>query len=249
MIQVTDRTTTTKPDTSSTERWLTLARGAGFAIFAWMVLLTILAGDFIPPVVVLGLIAGVFAVFLKGERRKTGLGFAVFSVLLILGDARGVIDELSNLDSTPAFILTLLAVLGAGLGIVSGTGAFFGWSAAPVRNLAWGAAALMVILGATSAVVGARADSAEPLASDTPVTIERLEYAPATVTVDRGDGIWVDNSDGIRHTFTVEALDLDLEIPALKARRIDVDGPAGSYEVVCTVPGHENMTATLVIGS
>lgn len=247
MINVTDPPTTTV--TTNTERWLTLARGAAITIFAWMVLLTILARNIIPPVLVLGLIAGVFTLFLKGRRRRTGLGFAIFSVLLLLGDARGVLDELSNLDSTPAFTLTLLVVIGAGLGIVSGLGAFFGWSATPVRNLVWGAATLMVVLGATSAVIGARADSAELTVADTPVTIERLVYEPETVTVDRGDGIWVDNRDGIRHTFTVEGLDLDLEIPALKARRIDVEGPAGTYQVICTVPGHENMMATLVIGS
>ena len=61
-------------------------------------------------------------------------------------------------------------------------------------------------------------------------------------------GVWVDNRDGIHHTFTIEGLDVDLEIPALKAKRVDFEAPAGTYDVICTVPGHESMTATLSVG-
>jgi len=61
-------------------------------------------------------------------------------------------------------------------------------------------------------------------------------------------GVWVENKDGIRHTLTIEELGVDLDIPALKARRVDfAAAAAGTYTYTCTVPGHENMTGTLVV--
>lgn len=53
--------------------------------------------------------------------------------------------------------------------------------------------------------------------------------------------------NGLHHTFTVEALGVNLEIPALKSRRIAFDAPPVTYEFVCTVPGHESMTGTLIV--
>ena len=52
---------------------------------------------------------------------------------------------------------------------------------------------------------------------------------------------------GIRHTFTIEELGVDLEVPAHKAGRIDIDAAPGIYQFVCSVPGHEAMTGTLII--
>jgi uncharacterized cupredoxin-like copper-binding protein len=66
--------------------------------------------------------------------------------------------------------------------------------------------------------------------------------------IDTGDsGLWIDNKDGIRHTFAIPELEIDVEIPALKANRVDIDAPPGSYLIICTVPGHESMTGTLTI--
>ena len=71
--------------------------------------------------------------------------------------------------------------------------------------------------------------------------------ALGAVLPSRPAGVWIDNKDGIRHTFTIEELDVDLEIPALKAKRVEFDAVAGTYTYICTVPGHENMTGTLVV--
>ena len=87
------------------------------------------------------------------------------------------------------------------------------------------------------------------LATDTPVVALGVQWDSDIITLEAGSsGIWVDNQDGIRHTFTVPELDIDLEIPAFTAQRIDIEGAVpGEYQVICTVPGHELMTATLVV--
>lgn len=230
-----------------TEGWIRLARAGAIAMAVWMVLLTIMARSAIPPVIVIGLIAAVFASVLRGGRRKTALGGAVFALMALFGNLPGVIDELSNPESTPAFILTTLVTVGGILMTVGGIGVFFGWDGAPVRMLGIGAAGLTVTLAAFSFVAGALTESADQASADVPVTLEQIAFQPSTVSVAETGTLWIDNRDGIRHTFTVEALGLDLEVPALKARQLAVTGAPGTYDVICAVPGHESMTATLVI--
>ena len=83
---------------------------------------------------------------------------------------------------------------------------------------------------------------------DVTVVAEKLAFAPMDLAMDVADsGVWVDNRDGIRHTFTIPELGVDLEIPALKAKRVDIDATPGTYQIICTVPGHETMTGTLTV--
>ena len=106
----------------------------------------------------------------------------------------------------------------------------------------------MVVGAVASIVVSVNAETAVALDTDIQVVAEKVEFGPDQVRVDSGvAGVWVDNKDGIRHTFTIDELGVDLEIPALKARRIDFAAAPGTYEFVCTVPGHEGMTGTLVV--
>jgi plastocyanin len=40
---------------------------------------------------------------------------------------------------------------------------------------------------------------------------------------------------------------VEVEVPTSTSRRVEFAAPAGTYEITCTVLGHENMTGTLVI--
>jgi plastocyanin len=70
---------------------------------------------------------------------------------------------------------------------------------------------------------------------------------PARIAAATGDTLFVDNRDLFRHTFTVEGTDLDVELPATQGVRIPLELAPGSYEVVCAVPGHEFMQASLEV--
>ena len=241
---MTDATTTP----TATETWLRFARGAAIVMVVWAVLVHVTARVLIPPVLVIGLVYLVFVPFLKGQRRWVGLGLAVFSVLALAGNIPGVVDELSNPESAPAFVLTLLSVIGAILAIVSGFAAFFGWSPQPMRALALGGAAVFVVGAVVSVALFAATESDAALDSDVQVLAEKVLWDPEDIVMTAGaTGVWVDNKDGIRHTFTVEELGIDLEIPALKAKRVGIDAAPGTYEIICKVPGHENMVGTLVV--
>lgn len=245
---MTDTTTRSSTTTTATAAWLRFARSVAIVMVVWAVLLQVIARAVIPPVLIIGLVFLAFVPFLRGQRRWVGLGLAVFALLAVAGNLPGLVDELSNPESAPAFVLTLLSTLGAVLAIVSGTAAFFGWSQQPARAIAVAAVGVFVVGTIASIALFATTDSDVALDSDVAVLAEKVVWEPEDVVLTTGSsGVWVENNDGIRHTFTVEELGLDLEVPALKAKRVDIDAAPGTYEIVCTVPGHESMTATLTV--
>ena len=240
--------TATQPMLSATASWLRFARNVAIVMVVWAVLVHLTARILIPPVLIIGLVFLAFVPFLRGERRWVAIGFAAFALLAVVGNIPGLVDELSNPESAPAFVLTLLSFLGAVLAVVSGTAAFFAWSPEPARMIAIGATGVFVVGAVISVAMFATTDSDAALASDVEVVAEKVLWEPEAVVMTAGaSGVWVDNKDGIRHTFTIEELGIDLEIPALKAKRVDIAGAPGTYEITCEVPGHENMTGTLTI--
>jgi plastocyanin len=245
-------TVSTAPATdgaTTTTTWLRLARGAAVALVLWSIALQTLAGTVIPPVAVIGAAYLVFAVFSRGLRRRLGLAIAVFSVLAVAGNLPAIVDELRHPESAPAFILTLLAVTAAAVALVAGLGAFRQWSTGNVRRLAVGSASVFVLGAGVSTIAAANTSSDGVLAFDVVVTAEGLAWHPLDVRLDSASsGVWVDNRDGVRHTFTVPQLGIDFEIPALKSRRLDLETAApGTYPLICAVPGHESMVGTLIV--
>lgn len=240
--------TSTKATKTSTSEWMRLARGGAIVMVIWSIALHIMAGTLIPPVAVIGLVFLAFVPFLKGERRKLGLALSIFTAGALLGNVDGIVDELQNPESAPAFILTLLSTAGALLAFSGGLGAFFGWRVRPIRILAAGAAGVFLVgtVGSLAIAAGTGSDAALP--ADVQVTARSLMWAPEDIAIDTAaTGLWIENRDGIRHTFTIPELGIDVEVPAFKARRVSIEAGPGSYRVICTVPGHETMTGTLVV--
>ncbi len=248
MTETVARVETRDPDTSTPRRWLRLERIAALAVTVWAVALQATAGAFIPPVAVYGLVFAGLAIFLRTERRKLALAVAILATLALVGNLPGTIDELSHPESVPAFVLTLFVSLAAIVTAVSGLAAFRGWSDDAVRGtvITWtGLLTAGVIVALTSA---AGVVSAEPAPGDVQVVAQGVAFDTARLVVDEGStGFWVDNRDGIRHTFTIEGQGQQIDVPALSSQRADLDLAAGEYTVLCVVPGHENMRIDLTV--
>ena len=243
-------TTTTAPTKASTTEWMRLAKGGSIVMLIWSIALQVTAGTLIPPVAVIGLVFLAFLPLLKGERRRLGLALSIFTAVALLGNLDGIIDELQNPESAPAFILTLLSTVGALLAFAGGLGAFFRLPAQPVRTLAIGAVGVFLVGTVGSLVIAAGTGSDVALATDVQVTAQQVMWAPEDIRIDTSaSGLWIENRDGIRHTLTIPELGIDLEVPALKARRVDIDAEPGTYQIICTVPGHETMTGILTVNS
>lgn len=76
-----------------------------------------------------------------------------------------------------------------------------------------------------------------------------VEFVPANLRADSGEvAVFVDNDDSFRHTFSIDALAVDLEVPGGKATRVELIAEPGTYEFYCAVPGHEDMRGELVVG-
>jgi plastocyanin len=76
------------------------------------------------------------------------------------------------------------------------------------------------------------------------VTIENMQFAPATINVKRGDRIVWKNKDVVPHTATV-AGSFDSRTIAPGARFSHVVRKPGRHEVICSF--HPGMKATLVV--
>jgi plastocyanin len=238
------------PTREDDDRAWDVAIAGGIAAFAVGAILVqvVLAEAVIPPLVALPVLM-LGALALRRSRRRWGtIAAGVLGLAAVLGNAPFMIDDLSHPADAPLQFAVSLLMLVAVIVIIAGAiGSLRSWAATRVRPVL-GAGAAVVVLGAVAAGVfaaGADSDAAED--GDVTLQTKDIEFAPETITVASGGGVFVENDDLVRHTFTVEETDVDLSIPAGVSRRVDIDLEPGTYEFVCDVPGHEDMEGTLVV--
>ncbi len=94
-----------------------------------------------------------------------------------------------------------------------------------------------VLLACAAGIPAAYADSAT-------VTIENMQFTPATLTVKRGDKVTWTNKDLVPHTATAGETFDSKDIEPGKSWSY-VTKTAGQFKYVCTL--HPSMTATLVV--
>jgi plastocyanin len=237
---ITDETTTTTTD------WMKVARAGAMTMVVWSIALNVLAGG-IPPVMVIGVVFFGFVPFLRGERPRLGLAFAVLSVMILAANLPIVLDDLSNPESAPAFILNLLSIVGVSVAAIGGFAAFRRSGTASISRIAWVAPSVFVAGAVLSLVLAAQTSSDPALPGDVEMVALGAQWQASDLEIARGNGLWIDNQDGIRHTFAIESEGFEFEIPALKSVRADVDVPPGTYQFACTVPGHESMVGTVTV--
>ncbi|MEE9177830.1 MAG: cupredoxin domain-containing protein, partial [Acidimicrobiia bacterium] len=108
--------------------------------------------------------------------------------------------------------------------------------------------AILAVGTVVSLVSAASEESVVAAAADVAVTTQGVQFRPTEIVLTAdSSGVWIDNKDGVRHTFTIDDLGIDLELPGNTSRRVDIEAPGGSYAVFFSVPGHEDMLATLKI--
>jgi plastocyanin len=113
------------------------------------------------------------------------------------------------------------------------------------------AAALAIPLtacGGGSSTSGAGSGSSSAGAADVVVVATGLQYTSRTYSAKAGElSIELDNQDPVAHNVTlVNGGKLLVEADPKKSHTAKATLTAGSYELYCTVPGH-NMHATLTV--
>ncbi|HYY09077.1 MAG TPA: multicopper oxidase domain-containing protein [Actinomycetota bacterium] len=118
-------------------------------------------------------------------------------------------------------------------------------------------AAAAVVAAATPACVAAGASDTDPQAAKTiDVRLSEFVIEPSSLDAEAGRPVRlsISNEGSAPHTFAVVTEARTFETPTIApgdTATLDVPAlDAGSYEVKCTVPGHDNlgMTATLSVG-
>lgn len=182
-------------------------------------------------------------------RRTPRIGIAVLgitSLLVVIANLPFATTHLAHPESAIDFIHATFGTFGRVLAVVAAIGA---WRrAAPVgaRRLGVGA----IGLAGLTVVISGLAMLASPgdlsVDGDTSTAISDSQFQ-ASISVPAGDALYIDNTDLFRHTFTVVGTDVDVEVPAAVGVRVPIDLPTGAFEVICAIPGHEFMTATLEV--
>jgi plastocyanin len=227
-----------------------LLEAAGLAtVGVTLFLVMVINATVIPPVLIFGVLYLVlgYAVYRWIDRPRVALAAAVLGLLGLLGNIPFLVEDLAHIESWGSFAPSAVSVVLGLVGIAAGFISFFQPSMAGGRQLATVATALAVVLIVASVGVSVSAGSDDAEVGDVAVLAEDVEF-PETLAADAGlIGFLVDNKDLVRHTFVIEDTDVKLEVPASKARRVEVDLTPGQYNFICDVPGHERMEGVLTV--
>jgi plastocyanin len=235
------------PDEPGGRAWRRLLATLAIVVAASDLAFFGLIAEVIPPLAV-GVALTLVGLALLRRRPRAGIAVLGLSGLLMLvGNAPFAVDHLGHPASPIDFVHAVVGTLGRVLVIVAAVGAWREATAQGARRLAVvcvGLAAVVLLLTTVATIASSGEDV---VAGDIEVLVEEAAF-PDVVRVGAGDTVFVDNADVFRHTFTVEAIGLDLDLPAMQGARAVVDAPPGSYAVTCEVPGHDFMTGTLEVG-
>lgn len=111
-------------------------------------------------------------------------------------------------------------------------------------------AAVAAFIVAVGAGLVERAGSTAEVArvGDLVVEMKATAFAEETLTVEGGEvSAFVVNRDLFWHTFTIDALDVDLGVPTRGERRVTFRAPPGTYRFYCRPHEFVGMKGTLVV--
>jgi uncharacterized cupredoxin-like copper-binding protein len=240
-------TATGTPETTSEtgREWLRLlAWTAGVVAVVDLVFLA-LVGLLIPPLAISSLLIVIGLSLLRRFPRAGVIVLGLTSLVILLGGVVFALPHLAHPSSGVDFFHAVVGVFGRVLAIGAAVMALRRATGAGARRVGAAAVATLALslLVASVATLAATGEEAQPGDVVTPITIDFEE----SIEVAAGETLFIDNQKAFRHTFTVEGTSLDVEVPASQGVRVPIDLAPGSYGVVCEIPGHEEMRATLEV--
>jgi plastocyanin len=172
---------------------------------------------------------------------------AILTILLNVGDP-GLIPAFVNLNAAADYVPRLLGVGGAIVALIAGIMALRqGATPSPAaKTFGMAALAVGVLLIAASAFLTATFESDARESGDAQVSAKDFEFEQEQVVADGPEVVvFFTNPDPSLHTFTIDALEVDLAVPPGKAKRVAFQAEPGTYDFYC-VP-HPDMKGKLVV--
>ncbi|MBL8777685.1 MAG: cupredoxin domain-containing protein [Acidimicrobiales bacterium] len=231
------------------EAWRQLLFWVGLADVVVAGALLVVAGRIYLPVALFVplFLAGLVLLVRPGGVGPVTLGAA--SVLFVVVNLRLLVDDLAHPDTFVTFFPAAIGVVAGCVGAVGLAGFLRRWPVRATGRVGVVASALVLVaLGVGLSATFSVADDV-PQEGDLALVAEADEWAPDTLTArEAGDiAVYVTNADLRRHTFTIDVLDVSVELPADTSRRVAFTAPAGEYEFRSDVPGQTDMTGTLTV--
>lgn len=206
----------------------------------------VLIGEIIPVLAVAVVLTGA-GIAVMQRRRRVGLGIlGVVTLVMLAGSVPFAVDHLGHPESGVDWTHAVMGTAGRLFVLVLVAVAWRARTDASSRLVGALAVGLLGVTATVALVATAVTSGDDRQPGDIELVVDATAY-PERITVASGDVLFVDNTHIFRHSFTVEGTDIDVEIPALQSVRIPIDLPPGTYDVICDIPGHEDMTSTLVV--
>jgi plastocyanin len=228
--------------------WKALLRWSAIASILVVVLINVLGGVIIPPLLVFAVV-WIGALIWLGRSRTGPTVLLLISFLAFIGlSAPFVIPSLAVPASAGDFILNVAALVAAFLGIVAAVALLRGREASGApRALGLAGVGVFVVGAVLSIIATVGYEDATEEQGDVTLVAQDIEFQNTSLTASAGEvSVFVDNRDSTLHTFTIEELDVDLDIPAGKSARITFDAEPGEYRFFC-VPHEADMEGTLQV--
>ena len=234
------------PRESTSSAWLRLLIWTVAVVAAVDVAFMALATALIPPLLIGAALTGIGLALVRWRPRVGTIVLGLTSVLMLVGSLPFAVDHLPYPSSGVDFTHSVIAIVGRMAAIAMAVMVLRKTSDDSARRAG---AIVVVLLGLTLlvATVASLASTGEEAQAGDVATVIDDHAFEERIEVAAGGTLFVDNLEPFRHTFTVEGTAVDVVTPATQGVRIPVDLEPGSYSVICDVPGHEAMTATLVV--
>jgi plastocyanin len=230
-------------------RWRPVLVAAALTQILFEVVFMVVSGEVVRPAIVWSALLTI-GLLVLGRHRRAGAALLGFVSLVHFATSAAFLAEgLVHPESFWDFWLGWSIVLTAGLGALAGAAVWRREDGSKrARAVALGIMALIVALGIVGGVATIAYDSEAAQDGDIALSARNVQFEPANLIADSGEvAVFVDNDDSFRHTFSIDALDVDLEMPGGKATRVEFIAEPGTYEFYCAVPGHEDMKGVLVV--
>ncbi len=213
---------------------------------------------------VLPAVLGLVGAWLVGRRRTAAKVAAIVMAVLIAGalfwTAFGLVAPASFFDFVPGLLVIPGVLLAIGAGITSIRSGRQGRAEGPgERRAALGIVAIVALLAVGSAVltVTGRDTIDDDLAANAELVVDLSDFEFDEDAYEAGADttVLVKNSDPLLHTFTIEALDIDVTLNPGSEKLVTLPDEPGTYILICEPhtsdpddPGKDDMAATLTIG-
>jgi plastocyanin len=243
------------------------ARQATVKVFQWRTLLNLAALANLAVLLFIGIgqqdnlalvLSGLTVLGLALTRLRSGLAGA-----LLLGVLFADISFWTISGAVNNFIYReqgLALLLPSYLGIISLTGLLAAVGTAVKRSrtvqpsrlapLLGGTALVLLVLVSAASIWMGTASAAPGQESELALGSSSMLYSSSDLTARAGEiTLRLGNDDLWWHTFTIDELDVDLQVPMRAERSVTFSAPPGEYRFYCSIPGHEalGMHGTLTV--